>query len=71
MVEDLIDNRYNKLKLAIKDSKSSPMTHITDNSLDDFSHSDNQTNQINNSTGISSPPHFIQNVRLDVLKWHD
>ena len=55
MVIDLKDTRHNKPKLALEDFKSSPMTYITDNPLDDFSHSDNQPNQINDLTGITSP----------------
>ena len=58
MVNDLNDTRHNKPKLALKDSKSSPMTHITNNPLDDFSHSDNQTYQSHSPTNITSPPPF-------------
>ena len=58
MVNDFEDTRPIKPKLALKDSKSSPMTPIFDNPLDDFSHSDKKTNQNNNTTGITSPPTF-------------
>ena len=70
MVNDLNDNRHNKPKLAINHSKSSPLTHLTDNPLDDFSHSDDQTNHISNPTGITSPPPFYTNVQLALIKWH-
>ena len=56
---DLNDTRHKKPKLALKDSKSSPLTHITDNPLDDSPQLDNQTNQINNPTGIIHH-HLIQ-----------
>ena len=58
MVNDLNETLHNKPKTALKDSKFSTMTHLTDNPPDDFSHSENQTNQINNTTGITSPPPF-------------
>ena len=54
MVNDLTDTNHNKPNLALQTSKS--LTHLTDNPLEDFS--DNQTNSINNRTGIFSPPRF-------------
>ena len=58
MVKYLNDTRHNKPELALTDSKSSPMTLITDNPLDDFSHSDTRDNQINKPTGMTLPPFF-------------
>ena len=58
MVFDLHDTHHKKPKLAIKDSKSLPMAHITDNPLDDFSNSDDQANHLSDPTGIISPPLF-------------
>ena len=46
MVNDLNDTHHRKPKTALSASKA----------LDNLS--DNQTNLINNSTGITSPPHF-------------
>ena len=43
MVNDLNDTHHHKHKLALKGSKSSPMTHVIDNPLYDFSNSDDQT----------------------------
>ena len=50
-VNDLDDNHHRRLKLTIKDSNSTPLTHVTDNPLDDFSNFDDQTNS---PTGIFS-----------------
>ena len=50
----LMTNAITNPKLAIKDFKSSSLTHATDNSLNDFSNSDDQTNHITNPTGITS-----------------
>ena len=36
----------------------SPLTHVTDNPLDDFSNSDDQTNHIIDPTGNTSPLPF-------------
>ena len=58
MVNDLNDTRHHKTKIALKGSKSSPMTHVIDNPLDDFSNSDDQTNHITTPTDITSPPPF-------------
>ena len=58
MVNDPNDTQHKRPNLAIKCSKSSPMTHMIDNPQDDFSNSDNHTNHITNPTGINSPPPF-------------
>ena len=58
IVNDLNNNCHNKPEVAIKDFKSSPLVHVTDNPLDDFSEPDNQTNHFTNPTGINSPPPF-------------
>ena len=58
MENDLNDTHHQKSKLALKSSKSSSMTHVIDNPLDDFSHSDDQTNHVAAPTGITSPPPF-------------
>ena len=72
MANALNDTLHNEPpKLALRDSKLSPMTHITGNTLDGFSNSDNQSNQIHNPTGIILPPSFIQNDHLVLTKWHD
>ena len=69
MVNDLNDNHHNKLKLALKGSKSSPLTHITDKPLDELSIFDDPTNNTPNPTGIISPPTFYTErpTRLDKL----
>ena len=54
MVNDPTDTHHHKPKLALQTSK--PLTHMTDNPLDDFS--DNQKNFVNNPTSITSPPPF-------------
>ena len=58
MVNDLRDNHHNKPELTLKQSKSSPLTHITDNPSDEFSNSDDLTNNTPNPTGFISPPPF-------------
>ena len=40
MVKDLNDSHHNKPKLALKNSKSTPLTRVTENPLDDTSNSD-------------------------------
>ena len=54
MVNDLNDTHHEKPKSAIKGSKSSPLTHVIDDPLDEFSNSDDQTNHITTPTGITS-----------------
>ena len=54
MVNDLIDTHHKKPNLALQTSKA--LTYMTDNPLDDFS--DNQTNSINDPTGITYPQPF-------------
>ena len=61
MVIDFNDTHHHKPKLALKGSKSSPMTHVIDNPQDDFSNSDDQTNHITTPTGFTSPPPFYTN----------
>ena len=58
MVNVLNDNHHKKPKLAIQFSKSSPLTRVTDNPLDDFTNSDDQTNSNTNPTVLTSPPLF-------------
>ena len=60
MVNDLDDTHHKQPKLALQTSKS--LIHMNDNPLEDFP--DNQ-NSINNPTGITSLPPFIQNVQID------
>ena len=55
MVIDLNDTHNHRPKLALKSSKSSPVTHVIDNPLDDFSDSDEQTNHITTPTGNTLP----------------
>ena len=54
MVNDLTDTRHKKRKSALQTAKF--LTHMTCNPIDIFS--DNQTNSINNPTGITSPRPF-------------
>ena len=58
MVNDFNDTHHHKPKLALKSSKLSPLTHVIDNSLDDFSNSNAQTNHFTIPTGIISLPPF-------------
>ena len=58
MVNDLIDTYRHKPKLALKSSNSSPMTHVIDNPLGDFSNSDDQTSHSTAPTGFTSTPPF-------------
>ena len=69
MVNDLNDTFHHKPKLPPKGSKSSPMTHVIDNPLDDFSNSDDQTSHI--TIGITSSPPFFTKRPKHLLKWHD
>ena len=56
MVYDLNDNHQTKAKLTLEISKSSPLTHITDNPSDGFSNSGDPTKNTPNPTGVNSRP---------------
>ena len=71
MVNDLTDTHHHKPKLALRGSKSSPMTHVIDNPLDDFSNSDDQTNHITTPTGNTSLSSFHTKRQMNSIKWHD
>ena len=58
MVNDLNDTHHHK---PLKISTSSSMTHVIDNTLNDFSNSDDQTIYITPPTGITSPLTFNAN----------
>ena len=61
MVNDINDTHRKKPKLAIKESKSLPLSKIIDNPLDESSHSDDPTKTPNNSNDIiSTPPFYIE-----------
>ena len=68
IVNDLNDTHHHKPKLALKISKSSPMPHLNDNPLDDFSNSDDQTNHNTTPTGITTPPTFYTTRRRNFNK---
>ena len=71
MVNDLNDTHHRKPKLALTSSKSSPITHVIDNPLDEFSNYDDQTNDITTPTGITLHHNrFIQNNQTNLIKWH-
>ena len=56
MVNDLNITNHKRPKLTIEDSKSPPLTHITDNPIEDSSNFDDQTNDSTNPTGITKCP---------------
>ena len=59
MVNDLNDNHHIKPRFALTKSKSTPLTHVTDNPLNELSNADAPTNNTPNPTGILSPPPFL------------
>ena len=71
MVNDLSDTHHHKPKLALKDSKSSPLTHVIDNPLDDFLIP--MTKQITLQLHLVVLHHhlFLQNNQISLIKCHD
>ena len=64
MVTDLDDTHRKNPKIAIKDSMSLPMSHIT---LDESSTSDDPTKTSNNPARFISPPPFCTKKNQTVL----
>ena len=56
LTAEMVNDLHDKPKLATKISKHSPLTHLTDNPLDYFLHSDDQSIHNTAPTGITSPP---------------
>ena len=56
VVNVLNDNHHEKPRFALKNSKSTSLTHVTDSPSDELSNADDPTSITPNQTGIISTP---------------